>query len=81
MRFTYYANEIKLAYIRVELSTISLIYATADEVDSNWQMRVELRVQYSCVTLPWNPNFTIQLVGTVQNEGNFIQYSGYSYNC
>jgi len=25
MRFTYYANEIKLAYIRVELSTISLI--------------------------------------------------------
>jgi len=69
--FTYYAtyaNEIKPVYIRVELSTISLIiYATcADEVDSTRQMRVELRVQYSCVTLPWNRNFKIQLVGTLQ---------------
>ena len=62
MRFTYYAtyaNEIKLVYIRVELSTISLIMQLV-------QMRVELRVQYSCVTVPWNPNFTIQLVGTLQ---------------
>ena len=51
-----------------------------------WQMRVELRVQYSCVinsTLLWQPNFTwsgqrltVQLGGTLQNEGN----SGYSYN-
>ena len=67
--------------IRVELSAIN--YATCvDEVDSTWQMRVELRVQYSCVTLPWNPNFTIQWdFAIVKNEGNLIQYSGYSNNC
>ena len=54
-------------------------YATcADEVDSTWQMRVNSGCN---IHLPWNPNFTIQLAGTLQNEGNFIQYSGYSHNC
>ena len=76
--FTYYAtyaNEIKLVYIRVELSTISLIMQLV-QMKGGTQGAI-----FMCyITMEpklYNPvswDFAI-----VQNEGNFIQYSGYSY--
>ena len=53
----------------------------ADEVDSTWRMKVELMLQYYITMEPklYNPvswDFAI-----VQNDGNFVHYTGYSYNC
>ena len=64
-------------YIRVELSTISLIMQLV-QMKGGTQGAI-----FMCyITMEpklYNPvswDFAI-----VQNEGNFIQYSGYSYNC
>ena len=57
----------------VELSTIFIMQLV--------QMRVELRVQYSCVinsTLPWQPNFTSQ--HGVGKGGLHVQLGG-TCNC
>ena len=89
--FTYYAtNEVILVYIRVELSRfitqlvqmksihtlLTCYYNSADEggtQSATFMCYITMEPKLYC---PVRWDFAI-----VQNEGNFIQYSGCSYNC